>query len=421
MLSEPLEFDQLISKVVDYMTTNLKISDSYLNSYKFGWRKIRFYLSLNNYVNYKPEYQEDIIKFLFEDKIYRKLNDNEQLTYRSILQLTEFITTGKIILKYNSYPNSFEFSGKIGKLIVVFLDTKKFAFQSHKKYMYYTGSLHKFYMYCKKKKISEMSKLNIENIFDYVSNIDTNIRSHVMMDISSLKQFLKYLYHERLVKKDLSEKIPYLKRVQNEKLPSVYTPDEIKTFLNTFNRTTRVGKRNFAIALLATHLGMRASDIANLKFDNINWSESELRFTQMKTQELQSLPLISDVGNAIIDYLENSRPVSDLPFVFLTLKPPFKKFGITTVSHIVQRAFKKTGINISCRKFGSHSLRHSLVSRLLEKRTLSHVISEVLGHTDSDSLEAYINIDLKTFEILIVDVPSVDLKFYSQKGGVFYR
>lgn len=186
-------------------------------------------------------------------------------------------------------------------------------------------------------------------------------------------------------------------------------------------RFTATGKRNYAIILLAARLGLRASDICRLRFENLHWQTSSIKIEQYKTGKELILPILADVGNALIDYLKYSRPVSDEPFIFLTARLPYTPFPTSNVvTHVVQRAFVKAGIDIKSRRFGPHSLRHSLGFRMLEESTILPVISEVLGHKSTESTRYYLRIDLKSMKQCMLDVPAIAAGFYDQKGGVFY-
>jgi integrase len=172
---------------------------------------------------------------------------------------------------------------------------------------------------------------------------------------------------------------------------------------------------------LAARLGLRASDIANLKFENILWEQSSIHLTQFKTGKKIELPLLSEIGNSLIDYLKYSRPKSDNQFVFLCAHSPFNSINTSVITRIVQNTFVKTGINTKGRRHGPHALRHSLAGRLLEKQITLPVISEVLGHENTESTRFYLRIDLTSLRRCVLEVPTVSQDFYFQKGGYFYE
>lgn len=109
---------------------------------------------------------------------------------------------------------------------------------------------------------------------------------------------------------------PLLKTAASQKLPAVFSEDEVEKILSSFDRENPMGKRNYAIFLLAARMGLRSCDIKALEFSFINWTEKTISFTQKKTKKYLTLPLTDDVGWAVIDYLKNGRPVSDSKYVF---------------------------------------------------------------------------------------------------------
>jgi integrase len=194
----------------------------------------------------------------------------------------------------------------------------------------------------------------------------------------------------------------------------------VEKLIASVERSSSVGKRDYAIILLAARLGLRSSDIANLKFDNILWEQNIIRLAQFKTDKEIELPLLPEVGNAIIDYLKYSRQPSKEPFVFLTVRSPIIPITTGGIQRIVGRRFARTAIDTKSRRHGPHSLRHSLAGRLLEQQIALPVISEVLGHENTESTKFYLRVDLTSMRRCALDVPEVSPSFYNQKGGIFY-
>ena len=220
---------------------------------------------------------------------------------------------------------------------------------------------------------------------------------------------------------DISTLIPRDNFRKQPQLPSTYKKQEVEILINSVDRASKAGKRNYAIILLAARLGLRASDITNLKFRDIQWERNIIRIRQYKTDNTLELPLLPEVGNALIDYLKYGRPVSDDPHVFLVARSPYNPMSGSGVGTIVQNAFAATEIDTGNRKHGPHALRHSLAGYLLENRVTLPVISEVLGHEKSESTKYYLRVDLNSLKKCMLDVPVIDPLFYSQKGGFFYE
>lgn len=132
--------------------------------------------------------------------------------------------------------------------------------------------------------------------------------------------------------------------------------------LAAIDRGNPSGKRDYAIVLLVARLGIRIGDVNNLKFENIDWRKNNISFVQNKTGNRVTLPLLKDVGWAIIDYVKNGRPKMDSPYLFLTHIPPFKNYaGENHLYATIQKYLSLTDIQDQPRKKrGMHSLRHTL-------------------------------------------------------------
>ncbi len=141
---------------------------------------------------------------------------------------------------------------------------------------------------------------------------------------------------------------------------------------------------------------------------------------QKKTGMPLELLLSSEIGEAIIDYLKHGRPVSDLPYVFLSLIPPFGQMTNVAASTITSNYLTLAGIDTSLRKHGTHVLRHSLVAALLDKKTPIHVISGTLGHSTTDSSRHYLRIDTRTMEPCTLQIPLVSSEFYDKVTSFFF-
>ena len=105
-------------------------------------------------------------------------------------------------------------------------------------------------------------------------------------------------------------------------IPSVWTHEELKQLVGAIDRGSPKGRRDYAIILIACRLGLRCTDIKNLCFENFNWTEKKLCFTQSKTGQPMELPLVPDVGWAVIDYLKYGRPKVDSSRIFVRHMAP---------------------------------------------------------------------------------------------------
>jgi len=222
---------------------------------------------------------------------------------------------------------------------------------------------------------------------------------------STLRLLMRHLYKTGIQQTDLSEFVPKVKP-KTDGIPSVYTPDEIESMLNHFNRTNPKGIRDYAMVLLAVRLGMRASDICSLKFENIDWQANTISFIAQKNQKSAVLPLISEVGHAIIDYLQHSRPETTDKHIFVRLQKPFRELQPSGLHTIVTQAIRNAGIIIpSGKRHGPHALRASLATEMLAHNTPLPIISETLTHTCTDTTKIYLKVDVSHLRQCSLEVP----------------
>ena len=239
--------------------------------------------------------------------------------------------------------------------------------------------------------------------------------------VGTIRRFLNYLYKEDLITKNYSYVLRSIgNNIKHIKTPSFYSPSEIRQLEESISRTSNVGKRDYAMVTICSRIGLRVSDVANLSFKDINWENNSISIIQYKTGNPLTLPLLSIVGNAIIDYLKNARPKSISSRIFLSCRPPYGEMNPGSVHSAIAVAFRKSGVDYGDRHHGGHALRFSLAQRMLDKSTPIPIISETLGHTELDTTRAYVRIDLLHMMGCVLDVPDTSDAFYTQRGGWFY-
>jgi len=370
---------------------------------------------------FNPGVVQQVLHHEFKDRTTRQLSYPEKTFYNHMVMLIEFHEKGQISTPARPVKDPITFCGPIGDIINSFLYYKLTELRLSKvRLNCYKRQLSAFLTYCDQNNIKVITDIDMVVILQFIGQLDCK-GTLVVIAVSTLRGFMKYLYEQKHLSIDYSFRIPRHKKIDQPKIPSTYTKKDITQLISSVERSSAMGKRNYAIILLAARLGLRASDICRLKFENLCWNTSTIEIEQYKTGRALMLPMLPDIGNAIIDYLKYGRPNSKEPYVLLTERPPYGRFTTSNVvTHVVQRAFKKAGIDINGRRFGPHSLRHSLGFRMLEESTVLPVISEVLGHESTNSTKYYLRIDLKSMRRCMLDVPPVPTDFCEQKGGAFY-
>lgn len=226
--------------------------------------------------------------------------------------------------------------------------------------------------------------------------------------LTNLRTFLRFLYQAGFHPDDLSGQVPRLRSGHYERLPSVWPVDAVSRLLAAVDRGNPTGKRDYAILLLAARLGMRVGDIRALALSALHWDTNTIEWVQHKTGRAMRLPLLEDVGWAIIDYLQHGRPATSASEVFVRHVAPFEPFGLHANLHnLVTTYTRRAGIPVPRGTHGMHALRHSLATALLEDHTPLPVIAEILGHVSTHSTQVYLHVDREALRRCALDPEEV--------------
>lgn len=244
--------------------------------------------------------------------------------------------------------------------------------------------------------MDDFTEVTLDTVNAYIRTLAGFSYKTVEQHICSLRAFFRFLYQEGTVPDDLAAKMPMVKARKQAAIPSVWTHEELKQLIGAIDRGSPKGKRDYAIILIACRLGLRCTDIKNLCFENFNWTEKKIRFTQSKTGQPMELPLVPDVGWAVIDYLKYGRPKVDSSRIFVRHMAPFLPFAEDDhLDQLIRAYMVKAHIPMRGKHRGMHSLRHTMASVLLEKDTPLPVISDIIGHLDTNSTAVYLKVDME--------------------------
>jgi len=400
-----------LTLAVETYLVSLNYSQARIKTFQKGWDLIEQFMNDHSTNCYNAKIGDAFIKDLLGNKEYSDLCHKEKVIIRSVNVLTDFLTTG--IITFRSKRKSYEFKGEVGNVILQYLNYRKSngatedTITDHKLY------LHRFLGYLNSNNALSLSSIDKTHILGFIYTLGVYSKSTIHCTLCSLRCFLRFLYENQYLNQDLAFLVPKSSYKKDAHLPTTYTKDEVERLINAIDRGNPKGKRDVAMILLAARLGLRASDICRLKFENIHWETNTVQLIQTKTQEKIELPLLTEIGNAIIDYLKYGRPVSDLPYIFIRVAQPYDRLEEPTLHSIVSFYLKRAGIdNLVNKKRGPHALRHSLAGILLENKTPLPVISEVLGHTNTESTKTYLRIDLDALRQCSLEVLPLKSPFY---------
>jgi integrase/recombinase XerD len=249
----------------------------------------------------------------------------------------------------------------------------------------------------------------LENDLAHLSGAEINVfvlrearrRSHwsAVTVVSALRALLRFLHVQGLIAEPLAAAVPSVAR-RPEDLPRGLPSGQVRLLLDSCDRSTPVGRRDHAILLLLSRLGLRGGEVAGLRLDDVDWRAGEIEI-RGKGSRVDRLPLPDDVGRALVEYLRHGRPRGFGRAVFLTACAPLTGVSRGAVSDIVVRACERAGVP----PVGCHCLRHTLASELLSRGAGLAEISQVLRHRDLRTTAVYAKVDRQALSGLALPWP----------------
>jgi len=395
----------------------IRRSEKTIRLYLAAWKGLKAYMASRRLKVYNSEIGEAFLISELGQYKYENLPTNRQNFVSKIEALADFQNTGKVLLGKRIKPSRV-FTGAIGKTMKTFMDFRARLYSlTNITINNYEIYLHSLLCFLDDRGIRTVNKITQSAILQFISQLYASKPAARHVALYILRNYTQYLFDNGLISKDWSKTIPSDNYKRQSRLPSTFSREEIDMFIKSIDRGNPKGKRDYAIFLLALKLGFRSSDIANLQFANISWQTNEFIFEQHKTGKSITLPILPEVGNAIIDYLKYGRPISNENYCFLQVIFPYNKIAPHDINNAVQFYLKRTKISLNNRMHGPHVFRHSFASTLLNDATPLPVISEALGHTTTMSTMFYLRIDTSSLKQCALEVPHVPFSFYKQKGG----
>ncbi len=387
---------------------------SSMRHYHYTWDKLQLFMESHGYVEYSKDIGQLFFCWLLKKTNfkYRELTKRQKQLYGHILTLNSMLEFGTIS-KLDMYYKEGVFLGKQWEPFLSFLDAEA-KIKEPGSIKRYKSDLKVLYQYLVDNKKS-VSEINIPLIMSYIEWCNKTERPYCVDNIiSTTRVFVRYLCKNSLIDDTREEAwMSILKLKRNTvKIPSVYTTEEVEKIIAIPDRSSPVGKRDYAMVLLAARYGLRVSDIISLQFKNIDWENNLIKICQAKTGRTVSLPLSEEVGCALIDYIKYGRPNTNLPYIFIKSFAPYKELSAGVLSLNIAKWIRIAGINPNNRRTGAHALRHSLATNLLNINETLPVISEILGHTTTQSTSTYLRVSYEQLRQCALDVPFVSSTFY---------
>lgn len=254
------------------------------------------------------------------------------------------------------------------------------------------SEIRQFLAYLQEIGCRDLSQIHRQDVTTYIISVSPERTSGMSDCLTRLRAFFRYLIENRIIHETMLDTLQ-LKTAIHKKVHAGFTMEESDRIIQVIDRNTPVGKRDYAMLLLARYTGLRAVDVIHLRLRDINWHKNEINIVQHKTLRPLTLPLENIVGNAIADYILNARPQNDSQHIFLRTRAPYESLGFGNGTAIVRRYAKKAGIILRAgEQKGFHSFRRSIGVNMLSADIPLATISEVLGHSSSSSTKPYLSL-----------------------------
>ena len=409
-------YEEITSKAYNYLKEEFSYKYVTLRHYRSRWLPIKEYMEKHGLKFINPTLCKDFLLEFYKGRTHGELTEKEKLIEKSVSVLSEYLETGSVQRKCKIRY----LDGSIGLLMKDFLAYKRSHRLREITIDKIESHMSNFNFWLSTNGIFNIHDIRHHHIITFIKSLDPHKKSLIHDTLIDLRGFFKFLYEKGFISTNIATFIPKDNFQKQAKLPSYYTEEEIEKLLKSVDRGNIVGKRDYAILVLAAYLGLRASDIARLQFENLHWEQNTIILRQYKTGKNITLPLLPVVGNALLEYIQYGRPKSNEQFIFLLVISPFLPIRPQTIAGMINRRFSYAGFKSTNRRHGGHALRHSLVKELLNNKQSLPVISEVLGHKNTTSTRHYIRIDTESLGQCALEVPLVNQLFYNQEGGILW-
>jgi site-specific recombinase XerD len=252
---------------------------------------------------------------------------------------------------------------------------------------------------------SDLGKISQEDVIRYIERHaqDWSAASGKAM-CWSLRAFLRYLHYRGLNPLALAGCVPSIRRWKLASLPTYLSAAQVQKVLDGCDRTTALGRRDYAILMMLAKLGLRADEVVTLTLDDIDWRSGEM-LVRAKGRQRARMPMPPDVGAAVVAYLRDGRPTSSCRRLFLrTLAPKLGFASGCAITMIAKIALERAGIRGYAHQ-GAHIFRHSLATELLRSGATLSEIGQLLRHESQDTTRIYAKVDVDALRTLSLPWP----------------
>ncbi len=254
-------------------------------------------------------------------------------------------------------------------------------------------------------KLDALCTLDAECIRRYVVDLsEAYSKSHRNSICSTLRLFFRCCYHQAHIPIDLSVFVPSVRIYKLADTPRGIKDEQAEKVLNSVDRSSAIGQRDYAILQLLYTYGIRGGQVRALRVEDIEWRNDRILFRPLKRGRPSLVPLTDSVGESLLDYLRNGRPNVSCAQVFISMVPPFRPFDRSqALSSIVARRIKQAGVLTESN--GAHAFRHCFASRMVNRGHSLKAVADILGHRRLATTFIYTKIDFHNLEKVALPWP----------------
>ena len=330
---------------------------------------------------------------------------------RGIDKIVRMHETGKLLFEFPRKGSMYELNGYYDDLLGEYLDSDEFHPNTRGDVIWVARSFFAWLVQEGHENLERVTAADIQRYMVYCSGLMTSMSVYNVQ--LYLRKMCVYLAEHGLLENDYRALLSMRVSRESRMYPAADQRD-ISAVLGMIDRSTLIGKRDYAIILLGTVIGMRAVDVKKLKLSNIDWQNGEIRLVQSKTGNTAVLPLTEDVGEALKDYILHARPNTLDDSVFIRRFPPYVAlYDAWSIGDIWDRYRRRAGLpREAFDGKGFHSLRRSLGKNMVTAGISVYDTAQTMGDADMKSVKKYIALDSEHLAECALDFAGI-----TPKGG----
>src|SRR4030042_4132589 len=269
----------------------------------------------------------------------------------------------------------------------------------------YSRHIKKFLQQQYENDMIEFQQLTIDEVREYVCNKAKRYKPKTSKVLStSLRAFFRFLLMTNRILHPLHDAVPSVAYRRLSTIPKYLTGDQFEILLSSFNVSSPIGLRNKAMAYLMARLGLRSHEAVQITIEDINWREATITIKKNKSRRTLYLPLTKEIGDIVALYLQKGRPYTEERRIFVThALPKGKPLSERGLQAAIREAFKHCKLEVPSN--GTHMLRHTLATQLLQKGARLKEIADILDHCSIDTTFIYTKVNLKQLDQVTLSWP----------------